>query len=236
MPIFKLAPTAILAHALLLVRKSSSRNPPMTFVTDLELEKQAVRGFCLRGYPLVPEAQRPIGCPQNECRGGRASTCRKQIDDHNFGAVYSVKETQELSLRSRKLPRRTVAVAVVAVLNAAWFFTLGCAAFCAFGPCPQHRARFAEERCHHDGQMPQQDHSAPRSPCPDHAYPMACLMPAAAPDVTSGLQHGARTIGVSPPMGGTVARFVLVRDTLSHSPPGLFSGRVLLQKESLLRI
>jgi hypothetical protein len=53
MLIFQVAPMAILAQALL----SSPEGPlteilPMTLVTDLELEKQAGRGFCLRGDHL----------------------------------------------------------------------------------------------------------------------------------------------------------------------------------------
>ena len=129
-------------------------------------------------------------------------------------------------------------MAVIAVFNATWFFAGGCAALCAFGPCPQQDAPVAEERCHHNGQMPapQQDHSAPRSPCPDHGYLVASLVPVAAPDITPGLHNGTPIAGPPYLVGGTPTQLIPVRDTLSHSPPGLVTGRVLLQKESLLRI
>ena len=131
-----------------------------------------------------------------------------------------------------------MALAVIAVLNAAWFFAVGCATLCAFGPCPQQRTPVTEERCHHNGQMPapQRDDSSPRSPCADHGYLAASVVPVAAPDTTPGLQNGALVTGLPYLLGGAATRFVPVRDMLSHSPPGLPAGRVLLQKESLLRI
>ena len=98
-------------------------------------------------------------------------------------------------------------------------------------------APVAEERCYHNGQMPapQQDQSAPRSPCPDHGYLVASLVPVAAPDITPGLQNGTPVTGLPCLLGGTAIRSVPVRDMLSHSPPGLSTGRSLLQRETLLR-
>ena len=97
------------------------------------------------------------------------------------------------SLRSRRLSQRFVAVVVIAVFNAAWFFAVGCAALCAFGPCPQQHAPVTGESCHHNGPVPasQQDHSAPKSSCPDHKYLAASAVPVAAPDITPGLHNGA---------------------------------------------
>ena len=145
---------------------------------------------------------------------------------------------QQGGLSARKVCQRFVAMAVVAVFNAAWFFAAGCGVLCAFGPCPQQHAPVAEERCYHNGQMPapQQDQSAPRSPCPDHGYLVASLVPVAAPDITPGLQNGTPVTGLPCLLGGTAIRSVPVRDMLSHSPPGLSTGRSLLQRESLLRI
>jgi hypothetical protein len=146
--------------------------------------------------------------------------------------------TAEVSLRARKLRQRFVAVAAVAVLNAAWFFAAGCAALCALGSCPRQHAPVTEERCHHSRQVPapQQDHSSPRSPCQDHGYLAATVVPMAAPDRTPGLQNGTPVSGLPYLLRGTAIRSVPIRDMLSHSPPGLVTGRLLLQKESLLRI
>jgi hypothetical protein len=141
-------------------------------------------------------------------------------------------------LTIRTFRQRAVAVAVIAVLNAAWFFSIGCAALCAFGPCPQKRAPVADGQCHHSGQipLPRQHHQSPQSPCPDHVYPVASLVPASAPDITPGLQSGTLLAGFIFLVGSTDTQFVPICDTPSHSPPGLSTGRVLLQKESLLRI
>lgn len=143
-------------------------------------------------------------------------------------------------LKVRSTGHRVVAITVIAVLNAAWFFTIGCAALCAFAACPQqaqHR-QDSEEQCHHKGQLPtpQRNDSDHHSPCPDHNFFMASVVLPATPDVTPGLQKGSKWVGLGYFHRSMTARLVPLRDALTHSPPGLSSGRILLQKESLLRI
>ncbi len=133
--------------------------------------------------------------------------------------------------------RRIVAVTVVAVLNAAWFFTIGCAARCAFSPCPQQLQPATEERCHHNGQLPpSQKHNHHDSKCPDHSYPIASLVLPAAPDSTPGLQSGSSWVGLAYLNAPAAPQLISLRDVLSHSPPGFSTGRALLQKQALLRI
>ncbi len=132
---------------------------------------------------------------------------------------------------------RVVTVAVIAVLNAAWFFTIGCAALCAFASCPQSRQRAPEETCHHKGQSPmQQDDGHQRSPCPNHSFPMASLVLRAAPDITPGLQNSNSWLGLVQLTTSPIPQFISVRDIPSHSPPGFSTGRSVCQKDSLLRI
>ncbi len=136
--------------------------------------------------------------------------------------------------------RRIAAITVIALLNTAWFFSLGCAALCAFAACPQQALpqQASEEQCHHKGQLPtpQRNDTDHHSPCPDHNYFMASVVLPATPDVTPGLQNGNKWVGLGYFHSSVTARLVLLRDALTHSPPGLSAGRILLQKESLLCI
>ncbi len=140
----------------------------------------------------------------------------------------------------RTIGQRMVVIMVIAVLNAAWFFTTGCAALCAFAACPRQALpqQASEEQCHHQGQLPtlQRNDSGHHSPCPDHNYFLASVFLPAAPDVTAGLQNGNNGVGSGYIHSSMTARLVPLCDALTHSPPGLSAGRILLQKESLLRI
>ncbi len=139
----------------------------------------------------------------------------------------------------RSTAQRVVAIVVMAVLNAAWFFTIGCAALCAFASCPQQRQPTAAESCHHKGQIPTKpdggDH--PKSPCPERGYAAVGIVLPASRDVTPGLQGGGSQ---RPPLDSwswhPVAQFVSPCDIFSHSPPGVLTGRAICRKESLLRI
>jgi hypothetical protein len=140
----------------------------------------------------------------------------------------------------RSTGQRVIAITTIAVLNAAWFFTIGCAALCAFSSCPRQapQRRASEEQCDHKSELPQpqRDNSSHRSSCPDRNYFVAGVARQAAPDATSGLRTGSNPVGVVEFHSRLTPRRMPLPNTLSHSPPGLSAGRALLQRESLLRI
>jgi len=135
--------------------------------------------------------------------------------------------------------QRAVAVTLVAVLNAASFDAIGCAALCAIRSCPQQFTRERRDQCRHQG-LPapgNQRQNKEKSTCPDHtSYPTAVVILAAAPGVTPGLQNlsprtapnfdGASSSVPVAPLGGSSA----------HSPSEFSTGRTICQKQALLRI
>jgi len=126
---------------------------------------------------------------------------------------------------------------VLAVFNAGWFLTIGCAAMCAFSPCPQQHQQAAENICHHKSQIPaRQSENQNHSSCPNHGYPMANLVAHGAPVITSGLPGGAHWAAVTVFISSSVPQVVRFSDKLSHSPPGFSTGRTLCRNISLLRV
>ena len=140
----------------------------------------------------------------------------------------------------RSTGQRVVAITTIAVLNAAWFFAIGCAAVCAFASCPRQapQRRASEEACDHKSELPQpqSDNSSHHSSCPDQNYFIAGVARQAAPDAISCLRSGSNRVGLVEFHSSLTPRRVPLRNALSHSPPGLSAGRALLQRESLLRI
>jgi hypothetical protein len=140
----------------------------------------------------------------------------------------------------RSTGHRVVAITTTAVLNAAWFFTIGCAALCAFSSCPRQapQRRASEEQCDHKSELPQpqRDNSSHRSSCPNQNYFIASVSGQAAPDAMSCQRSGSSGVGVVDFYSSLTPPRVPLPNALSHSPPGLSAGRALLQRESLLRI
>ncbi len=136
----------------------------------------------------------------------------------------------------RSARQRVVVIAIIAVLNAGWFYAVGCAALCAFQACPQRLAQAPEERCHHESSSPsERDYRDEHSTCPQHSFPTAIVVLPAGPNTTLDLQSGsvfATATDFLPMTSACLAPFVSIH---SGSPPG-WNGRTICQIESLLRI
>ena len=133
--------------------------------------------------------------------------------------------------------RRGFNLVLILGLNAAWLYAVACTSLCAAGVSPNEKTQAMSGRCHH------QQTTAPNPQCPNHEQ--NCLFhghPPGAFLVTAGGQPAPEL----PSLAGLVVPFVFSiqaaiptlshLDTSSHSPPGFSTGRIICQKQSLLRI
>jgi len=145
-----------------------------------------------------------------------------------------------MRLRGLKLQvskKRAAAIAIIAILNAALFFTIGCAALCVFASCPQTVRRASGEGCHHKCNLPaKQGDGHQESSCPNHSFPMASLVLQAAPDITPILQNSHSSLSLVQLIFRVIPQSISDRNILSPSPPGISTGRIVCQRYSLLRI
>ncbi len=139
--------------------------------------------------------------------------------------------------------RRGIAVVLVAVFNAACFYTLVCPALCAFRTCAPQPESSGTQPCHnHRQQAPRsqpsdRQHEGNRTPdCTAHGHVTGTFtLPAGfayARDLTSGMAWLALTNGAGAGTGGSFLRQIIVLT----SPPGFLTGRTVCSKKSLLRI
>lgn len=148
--------------------------------------------------------------------------------------AYTPSNQRGSNLKVRRVHQRAVSVAIIALFNAAWFFAIGCEALCAFRACPQQSA--AEDRCEHQGRPAHQSKHQHSSKCPTHDYFLASTVLRAGPDLTSGLESAMAVAAPASFISLTVGGPLASPAALSHSPPGFSTGRIICQKESLLRI
>ena len=139
------------------------------------------------------------------------------------------------------LHKRTVAVAVIAVLNAAWFLSVGCAALCSLASCPQQQLPRDpyDEGCHHKQSLPdpQRGGDDQKPSCPGHPLLTATAAVQATSNFMPRPQAGGSQWLAATPWGSLwVGQPVSLPAAPSHSPPGSLSSRTICQKESILRI
>ena len=158
------------------------------------------------------------------------------IDEVQPRRLYFFGSTVSSGISMHTINRRLVAMLLVGVLNAAWFFAVGCASVCALGSCPQQLNTSQADRCHHGSDAPSHRHDEHQeAQCPSQSLLLAGGLTPSGPDVVPGLQATA-SIVFSPSCVPNLVRTGQLSATRSHSPPGDLSGRSICQKESLLRI
>jgi hypothetical protein len=135
----------------------------------------------------------------------------------------------------RTISERTIALTLIAILNSAWLFSLGCGALCAFASCPQKSQPQAEDSCHHRGVMPaSQRATQSHSRCPHDGYPVIALTTGSpAPRLA---QSSTLAVSTFDSLALVAPHRVVQQDLFSHSPPGFLTQRIVHQKEYLLRI
>jgi len=150
--------------------------------------------------------------------------------------------------------QRALIVAIIAFLNAGWLISLGCAAFCLLQPCSKQGSDVAASEGRPGDQKPLQDVARPHqghqmpmpeaeahyvissASCPNRDCPMTSVVAMTAPSIDREAQYGPSFTAFSCVNIITPVPFVRASNIASPSPPGVLTGRFLLEKESVLRI
>ena len=137
----------------------------------------------------------------------------------------------------RHASRRGVSLALIVGLNVAWLYAVVCTSLCAAGVCPNETTQAMSWHCHHQQTpVPNQQSPGHEQNCHWHGHPTGGFLVAAGSQVAPDVQSLAGRVlplaslipAADPPLSPL--------DTSSHSPPGFSTGRIICQKQSLLRI
>ncbi|HEV2178630.1 MAG TPA: hypothetical protein VGW33_15695 [Terriglobia bacterium] len=137
-------------------------------------------------------------------------------------------------MRFRYARQRFVAVSLIAVFNAAWFYAAGCGTLCAFRSCPQVNAAHAQQCHHHSGRPRPASNSGRGASCVQHV-----LVATAASASTWQLVRIANRSAAASSVNLTAAMpkgLLTLPGNLSHSPPTPSAGRSACLKTSVLRV
>lgn len=133
--------------------------------------------------------------------------------------------------------RRGISLTLIVGLNAAWLYAVMCTSLCAAGVCPNETGRAVGGHCRHE-RAPTSRQQVPvhEQNCLLHGHATNVFLIPAGGQAAPNLLSLAGEVLLFASLIPAVNPAVPLLDTSSHSPPGISTGRMICQKQSLLRI